>query len=504
MKQTLNKNKNYTITIDVYNDFIAKYDTSEVDIFLLNKANLKKENFYISYLKHKDVQSATIEIPSSISSEDLENQITIKTYEELNLDTINEYKITYMQMPFSSHDSNYFNVYAIDFNALKSKFQTTITNIHFLDFIAYTPLLYQCAYSKNLLPNATSDVFINISKDDAFISIYKQGEHFISRPLRYDLEYIKDKYFELSGERLDNDSFYQMLNKIDIDNESLQSKQIKSVFKECFSYIYDVLNSLSRIYSLNITTAYIDIDTYNIQGLVDLCAKELEINASLLNISTHLNAKNFKLAQIHNLMQLKSIEYKQNQDDSFNFTIFKRPDPFLQRQSGKFIITIAGCALLSLLYPAYNYTYGYYLENQKEILNQEYKEKYAIEQNIRTKIATIENAQNEVKKSIKEQSDKLEFRKKLLNEIEYKKSGYIMKSKALYDISNMFNKNGVSMKSIKQDNNQITINAISQDEKRITDLIKQISANDKINVSTKKIYFNSDLRYESNITMELK
>lgn len=80
-----------------------------------------------------------------------------------------------------------------------------------------------------------------------------------------------------------------------------------------------------------------------------------------------------------------------------------------------------------------------------------------------------------------------------------------MKGVNLFELTNIINDNDVQITSVTNDDRNLTIAATSDNEKKITELIKAIAQTPKYSVNTKKIYSDELKRnYESNISIEIK
>ena len=109
------------VTIDPYEQTGFKFQNNEVDILDVNKT-AQKQNFFISYLKFKDIITTTINLPRNTSEDELTNIISIKTYEELSLDAAVDYKITYAEMQ-SQNENRLFNVFVVNNDLINKNFK---------------------------------------------------------------------------------------------------------------------------------------------------------------------------------------------------------------------------------------------------------------------------------------------------------------------------------------------------------------------------------------------
>ena len=123
---------------------------------------------------------------------------------------------------------------------------------------------------------------------------------------------------------------------------------------------------------------------------------------------------------------------------------------------------------------------------------------------IKAKIEQIKNEQKRVDELNRKEEEKLTFREKLLTEIQDKKNNYSMKGQNIFELTNLINANEVQVTAIKDLEQNMTITVVSDNDKKITNLIKDINKVPKYSVDTKKISLNKAANsYESNITIEI-
>lgn len=495
------------VTIDPYEQTGFKFQNNEVDILDISKT-AQKQNFFISYLKFKDIITTTINLPRNTSEDELTNIISIKTYEELSLDAAVDYKITYAEMQ-SQNENRLFNVFVVNNDLINKNFKDISKKIPYIDYLAVAPLLYGAVYKRSLLPSVDVDCFVCLQDDDAFLAVYSGGEYLASRPLRYTLNYIKDKYVEQSGERTSDEAFFKMLAtkglELDRENENF-NPDLNTVFEDCLFYINDTINIINRIYFINVNSIYIDCSGEGIANLDKFTHSKLGIKTSILNANITINSKHFNISQQHNMMALFAKLYQdEGYEEEFNFSTMMRPEPFAKRKSGQFILTCLIALGISLAYPIYNYIAGEILEQDSQRLNNKLTELNAQANEIKQKLAQLSKEQDEVKGLTAKEQEKLDFRKSLLDEIQSKKNSYAMKGVNLFELTNIINDNDVQITSVTNDDRNLTIAATSDNEKKITELIKAIAQTPKYSVNTKKIYSDELKRnYESNISIEIK
>ena len=171
-----------------------------------------------------------------------------------------------------------------------------------------------------------------MQEDDAFIAVYQNGEYMQSRPLRYSIKNINEKFASLSGDKL-NDSAFLNIIKDGTDTPDDKNKNIiTEIFDEIAYYIGDIVNSLSRFSGSNISNIYIMSDAI-MGNFAKFMQEKLNISTKNLELNIAINSKKVKVNNIHNIMVINAQYHKETHENDFNFSNFLRPLPLLQRNS---------------------------------------------------------------------------------------------------------------------------------------------------------------------------
>ena len=506
MAKIIKNDKNSVIVVDPYDYKGFRYHNSKVEAFNFLKT-VNKHDFFISYIEYESLKTATLKISRSIEDEYLENEIVEKYYEEFQLDPTIDYKVCYIENRVLQSDDRFFNVFIVKNDALKQIFKNIAKKIPYIDCMVPEPLLYSVLYKKGLLVSTQVDCFVTLKDKESFLSVYTDGEFLTSKKIRYTLSYLNNRFFEQSGERLDSKRFQEILSQCGLINKDRNdfNYDLNAIFEDCVFYINDIINIINRDYQITIKNIYIDCD-YEIKNFANFISTKLGLDAEYINIKVAINNKNYTINERYNVMALFGRFYtKEPFYENFNLSNMLRPDPFVKRKSGKFLLTCAVAFALSMLYPAYNYIAGLVLEKDSARLNDEYSVLNAQEMQIKETLAKISREQEAVKEQTQKENEKLNFRKGLLAEIENKKDNYAMKGLNLFKITDILNLNAVHITNIVNNDRNLTITAVSDNEKRITQLIKDISKDEKYLVNTKKIRSDdAKHEYESNISIEIR
>ncbi len=495
MAKKNNASKRYSsiITIDPGNLKSYRFQNNEIK---LNKlSGFKKENFYISAISAKNLITDSIEISRNITDEDLDSAIDIQVYDELNFDPAIQYTIFYKEfIGFEDSAKRKFNIFAIETKKIEEEFKEVVKKVKYIDYILPEPLLIKSVYSKNLLEQDSVDCFLYFKKNDAFLAIYADGEYIYSKAISFSLEKMHEKFCELAGESYQYDDFINFIltgysTNIPEENQRL----IIKLYKELFVYINDVIFYAKRAYLIeNINRIFINSSVGIFKNIDRYIRTYIDIEPHELNFIIAKNAKEVQSEQLHNLMVLTALEYIDEPDDSLNFSVFKRPPPFRQRPSGKITYTIILSLIISLLYPAYQFGYAYFMKLQLFQLKDKEHKLYLEASGIKRQLAILSKKQKIVQAKLDKESKKLNFREKLLNQIYEKKIHYPMKVELLVEIFKEINKYKSKIYDVDIHNNKdekmvMVLSVFSRRDKNITELIKALTQMKKYGISTKEI-----------------
>ena len=351
------------VTVDPYS--LKSYEFKRNKFFESSTRKPSGDGTYISYVQTKDIISSTIDISRGLSNEDLKDAIEIKVYDELGLESDLEYSIFYFESnERQDGEERIFNVIVVDVAKLEGIFENVKT-LQYIDYITAAPFLIKSLYTKKILDSHKTDCFLYFHKDDAFITIYQNGQYLFSKSIRYSLGVLSDTFSQSIGKRVDENEFFTMLKKTGLQNEnSLYQQHFIKLFGELFLYVKDVIEYSKRAYHIDkIDDIYIGSEIGNIAGITDFCQSHTNISTKKLEFKISKNANDVDVDPIHTLLTLSALDHKDNADESLNFSVFKRPPPFKQRPSGKLTLLVAATLLLSLIYPGYQYAQNTLLQN---------------------------------------------------------------------------------------------------------------------------------------------
>lgn len=494
------------ITIDAESKRAYRFERNEIKPHNLDKSARTGE-FFISYIRTRDVISSTMIVSRSIPDSDLQDAVEIKAYDELGLDTTIEYKISYFEIETNDTKDRLLNIFAIDASLVRTQFEPIKSKTRYIDFITTAPYLIKGLYQKKLLEDSGIHCFVYFQKNDAFLAIYRMGQYLYSKSLRYSLKEISEKFCESIGERVDEEDFYQLLvnEGLKFSNTTYQQHLMK-LFGEVFLYINDVLIFSKRSYNIDtIDKFYIGTEIGIIGGIDEYSKSYLGLESYEFNFNIAINSKEWYVDQMHILMVIAAQVYFDNPEETENFTIYKRPPAFNKRPVGKLFGFIGGALLLSLAWPAYQVGHSVKFNYDYNALNQKHKILKQDNDQIKSKLDSLEKEKSALNEKRNIQKDRLEFRKKLLNEIHDKKARYPMKGMIIHELASLINERGIRVEQVQILENELTLSLVSRNEKRLTELLKDISHHGDYAVSTKEIIKSEDsLFYSSDVSVKVK
>jgi len=481
----MSKSKQQTYsTIISANPYKGDYYTSTLNtINCAPSPSFSKEQYALSFLNTKGFISTLIGISKNIPETDVYDVLENKVYEELALDMAVEYLIKYVEATHRSTEGDrFFHVFVVDPLTLEQEFTKVVDTIKYIDQLVPIPLLLKSLYVKEYITSTDVHCFIYFQENDAFFCIYNEQEFVYTKSLKFSLKQTHERFCELLGEQIDLSSFERMLSEegLNTSNPEYQKNLIK-LFGEIFLHISDVITYAKRAYEIKkFDEIYIGTGAGKVVGLDEYAQTYLGIKATSFDFNYGFNTNGEKVDQIHQLMHLYG-RLETDERYECNFTIFHRPPPFVQRDSGRLILVAAGSLVAALLYPGVYWGLSYIEEFRHALLSKEYEQVHSEKTNresiINLKLANKSAAQvllDEQKTAYKQKQD-------TLVKIHDKKVNYPMKAKIMADFTRSFNQYRVQLQTIafSEDINAsktFTFGLTSSNTQDITALLKHLTA----------------------------
>jgi len=496
-KSSSNSTVKNIVTHNVYADksYIYKDDSFKS----LNKLTYNTSNFITSYMANKDIISTTVNLSKSIPEEDIEDILEIKAYEELGLDQANSYIISSLEIEHTGEDRKY-HIFVAEPEVLDSYYLSVKAETKYLDLILPAPLLYRSLYTKEILGDNSTHCFVYFTQNDAFVTVYRNGQYIYSKSIEFSLEQIYDKYCEAVGEKVDEKEFYTILESegLKTTNNDYQQNFMK-IFAEVFITINDIIIYVKRAFELEtIDQMFIGSEKGPIIGLDDYSQNYLGLHSSDFNFNYNVENDEWYTDQLQYLMLLSSLDYLEDESILVNVTMYPRPPSFLNRASGQFIISTFAAVSLSLAYPL-TYLVGSYINDVKIVVLNKEDSKLKTESN---KYKQILSEKKNIIKGLDTETNKLstiyDGKAKTLKAIYERKVNYRLKSGIFHTIAEDLHKFDVHVDEIIGEENILWLSVVSSDDRKFTELIKHVSDryfNEIVEIDIEKIQKDQDNNY---------
>ena len=480
--QRIKKYKNI-VTINPYINSYYEYKNQEFKNF--EKLTYNDKNFTIGYITNRDMIIASLDIGYDVDEDELDDYFEMKALEELGLDEEKEYSINYQKRD-ADEMSKVYNLFITEIELMDNKFSSIVEETKYMDLVIPAPLLYQTLYTNNILENKNSHCYIYFTMQDAFVTIYKDGNFIYSKSLEFSLEQIYDKYCVLLGEKVDKKEFFETLESEGLKSTNGQFQQnLMKLFGEIFLQINDIIIYAKRAYNIeSIQKLFLGSVKSPIIGLGDYGYNYLGIPTFNLDFNFDIKNDEWYVDQLHYLMVKSGLDYLQEPEKILNLSEHPRPPIFAKRASGQFIISTVLATLLAIGIPL-----GFLIPSY---MTDAYNLKLDVDnQSLSEEVATYKKILNEKQLTIKQNKQELqklqsifEGKAKTLTSIYSKKVNYNFKSEFLYIFGEDLKKFDVHVEEIFSDEDSFTLHLLSADEKKITKYIKYISKkySKKINV----------------------
>ena len=476
------------------------------------KPEFAKTQFAISYINTNGFINSQIAISKNIPEEDLHDAINTKVYDDLGLDQAVEYKVQFIES-FSNldEDNRYFHAFVVDPLTITETFQNVEEKIKYLDVIVPVPLLIKSLYTKEIIESNGVHCFIYFQENDAFLTIYSDKEFIYTKSLKYSLLEMHERFCEIYGERVNYDEFIDFFTTANLrETESEYRDYFIRLYKELFSNINDILTYSKRAFDIDkFEQVYIGSQLSTVTKLDEMLEAELNIKSADFDFDYGFESNDQFIDQLQSLMHIYTTIPKSERYEC-NFTIYKRPPRFIQRESGKLLILLAASFTLAFAYPITYWILTYAQDLQKDLLQKEYDDLHIVKT---TREATIKNREADKNKALallnKEKQDYIE-KKNTLIKIHDVKVNYPMKAKNIALLTKDLNKFGVRVEALsyneKENFKEFKFGLVSSQDKKTTQLVEYLTKihNGEFKFSLEEISYDEKTRkYFSELKVEI-
>jgi len=478
------------LSINPYNQTHYLFDGKALK--KLSSLKSKKGTYHISHLQAKDLIISTLAVSKNIPDEDLQDVIEIKAYEELDLDPAIEYKIDFIEYPAPIHEKERkFQVFITEPSLLRETFEPVVDKIGYIDAIVPAPLLFKTLYTNEILDTNEAHLFIYFQKDDAFLTLYNQGEMLYAKSLKYSFKEMAERLSELKGKDVGVEEVMRRLAQDGVKIEDLDELQFyMQLFSEVFMHINDILIYAKRAHNIDIIDKiFISSSVGSIKGIEEYAQTYLAQEAYEYAFDYGIATNEPYVEDLHYLQLLTAIDINEKGENYPNLTIFHRLPPLHRRPSGELLMILGVSLVLALAYPLYNVALTYKYKFDTAMMQKEYATVHAKKVALESRINALRKEIADLQNKIKLNKEDLGRRMAILEKIYDKKVNYIMKAETLADLTQDMVKYKIKTIAIENNESVFDFNVTAVDEKQITKFIKYITDTkyDKYNITTREI-----------------
>jgi len=486
------------IAIDTYTDTYYQY--KDQTLKRVDNLSFDNSNFVISYIKNRDIIIASFDLGFGVDEDELDDIIYMKAYDELGLDPEKEYIIKHRKANSDIEDSGVYNLFIIEPETIEESCAKVIEKTTYIDLLIPAPLLYETLYTTHILEPSEAHCFIYFTIDDAFVTIYKDGQFLYSKSLEFSLKQIYDRYCAMIGEKVDEQKFFETLEAEGLKaTDSFFQQNIMKLFGEIFLQINDIIIYTKRAYGIDIIQRlFLGSIKSPIIGLGDYGYNYLGIPTYNLDYNFDIKNDEWYVDQFQYMMVQSGLDYIQNPSKFVNLTTTPRPPVFSKRASGQFIISTTITSLLAIGYPLFFLVKAYMIDAHILKLSLDNQSLSQITNKYKKILNDKRKTISKNKKELKRLETIFEGKAKTLTSIYNKKVDYRLKSNLLNQFAIDLVKYELKLEKMSSSENEFTISIVSNDDKKITKYIKYISEkyfDDIENIDIKRISVSEDGLY---------
>jgi hypothetical protein len=223
--------------------------------------------------------------------------------------------------------------------------------------------------------------------------------------------------------------------------------------------------------------------------LDDYVQNYLGLYSSALEFDFQLETEEWHIDQLQMMMAISALEYI-GQEDIVNLTQYPRPPSFFKRPAGQFVGTTLALTALGLMPPTYYYVMSKANETRNSILQKEETKLSAEASKYKAILSQKRKEISRLDKKITELKRTFQGKEKTLTSVYDKKVHYQLKSEQMELFAGDLAKYGVKTYNIETQYNEDAqsdeyyLSLVSESDKNITKLIKDISEKYEKHIST--------------------
>lgn len=442
----------------------------------------------------------TFKTSTKSSDDEIKTLAEIKIFDEYGLDPASEYKITIVKKELKFEKAFLVEVFFVDTEKLKIRLDDIIVKYKNIDYLAIPFLAYNILYSKNKIDSLSNDLFLYFGFNEAYLTIYRDGKYIAHKALS-SFEDLAANFNSTHSNKIDSSKLRSIfLNKgFKKDNYDETEQEIYTFILNKMISIYEKVNSIllynRNIYGLeSIDKVFINYGS-DIAGLKDFLES---INFEYTIHNTPDMGEDTPITKLNTILAAYIEDQLSSKNNEFNLTVYKRTPPFYRQPLG---ILLIGSILSSLIY----YLYVDYEEENISKLNETLG---LLKTQNKSKVVIVKRLKKE-SQNLDKRISSIKFNLKRYNKIDIvlknslKKYNELTKTDQkifilLRNITDILEKNSLSVSSFKLEDNVVLMDVISLNKKRdflaqfIKDLINKDYRNSTIQSVVKEDFEYND------------
>ncbi|MBE0491999.1 MAG: hypothetical protein IBX44_07090 [Sulfurospirillum sp.] len=354
-------------------------------------------------------------------------------------------------------------------------------------------LAFQTLY-KNKIIAPKNDVFIYIEQDEAFLTLYKEGKYLSAKSLSS----LKEMQQELQKQdiELSLEAFELLLQEKGLavglytKDDAHIFNALEAEFSKMFTKINNVITHNRSVFGFDvIERLFMSTHFGRIRGLKEFIINFFS-NGTMKVLDFQLFSNQPDTSPLSPILASYMLDQASEQDPALKIDFFKRKDPFLQTEAGKFVLIVCGFLALLLAYPIY-------LSIQINALEQTSLEVASQRDSIKASTNKLQTALSEQKKALSQiqnessaTQERIKKISKSITDLYATKTASKTTSDFFYRVNLLLQKYKLQAKNIKLEgakNMHIAVYSNSKDRDNIAKFMQDLIAQGFVGVNTQEI-----------------
>lgn len=449
-----------------------------------------KKNVYAASFDPQIMLRTSVDIDREISEEELADVIYDTVVEEMGLQEEIRYQVRYQERGTNYDNTKItYEVHLVDEQDIHVLFDSQIEKVPYIDYIVPTPFVFESLYDANVLPTEGVHGFIYFGAESAFFLLFMQGRLSYYKPIELSLERIMRNYNEISPTVFDFHGFCELMANEEVPEE--EERFVMKIYDEIASHLEEVILYCKRSFEItDFDTLYIDGDVRFAEFFYSHISQYLLTTCEPYQFDYGINAK-ANIGHLGLLTILTAREYMRGKEVVYNFTLYPKPKPLPQRDSGRLILVTAAALVLSMGYPFYNFLNTQLLLQQNADIREEANRHSSRAAVLKAEITMLQEDHKDVKERLGLFEKETERKFKILSDIYSQQENYLQKTGVLVELMRYVDEENTRLKEINvadvNHTRKVLMVVEANDDKKITGLVKRLGDDRKYSVDIETI-----------------